>query len=386
MDPPTQTVLRELALLGCIEGIGRRTLRKIQQLQESRIPDWASFWVPTPAVIEFLSLSNKQVESIKTAKKEHFVKLFADSETRCQFRLIGTESAEYPPLLKEVDGAPPFLYVLGPTMEWQAPAIPVALVGTRKVTAYGSMVTERLTLELVDLEAVIVSGLMYGVDSIAHLTASRAGGKTIAVLGYGFEHCYPPEHQPVFDELLKHGATFISEYPPWKTARKGNFPARNSIVAGMSAAVVVTEAAIKSGSMITAQYAVDEGRTVCAVPGPITNPYCEGTKWLINEGAVLVSSGTDVLDQLYQPATSRHQKTAAKALGSTLARTRPVIPLSSSGACILELLERQPLTIDDLLRQLPIAPQEIASEISLLEMSGLVLSEAGLITKNLRSA
>lgn len=285
-------------------------------------------------------------------------------------RLIGTESSEYPPLLRESDDPPPVLFVKGAPLIWEEGTVPVAIVGTRDVTPYGKLVTEKLTTELSDLGAVIVSGLMYGVDTIAHDAALRAGGRTVAVLGYGFDHCYPSEHQPVFDSLLSKGATYISEYPPWRKARKGNFPARNSIVAGMSAAVVVTEAAARSGSLITAQFALDEGRIVCAVPGPITNPYCEGTKWLINEGATLVSSGVEVLEQIGGVGVASRARGGTEQFGA----------LSELGTRIVETLSAGPLSIDQLSAELAVEPSLLAGEVSLLEINAVVSTISNRVT------
>jgi DNA processing protein len=371
MAESDQTTLWQLAIFGCVDGIGRRTLRKALKYRTEQRLNWCDLWVPTPAVCTFLSLTTKQIESIQKSDKEQFSNFLAATVTKHKLRLIGAECAEYPPLLKESDDPPPVLFVKGAQMQWSPGNIPIAIVGTRNITAYGRLVTEKIASELADLGCIIVSGLMYGVDSVAHLTTVGTGGITIAVLGYGFDHCYPEEHQPVMDELLAKGATLISEYPPWKIAKKGNFPARNSIVAGMSAAVVVTEAAKKSGSMITAQCAVDEGRAVCAVPGPITNPYCEGTKWLINEGATLVSSGTEVLEQIYRPTM-----VSTKLFSSPKQRQIPS-NVSAIGQHILHALMIQSQTFDELANSLELNSTTLLAELSQLELSGLLINEAG---------
>jgi DNA processing protein len=139
---------------------------------------------------------------------------------------------------------------------------------------------------------------MYGVDICAHQAALAWEGNTIGVLGYGFDYCYPKSYQAVFQSCIEQGMTFVSPFAPETTAIRGNFPARNAIVAGMSAAVVVTEAAAKSGTLITAGYAADFGRPVFAVPGSIFSPYSLGVKHLLNEGATLINSGAEVISCL----------------------------------------------------------------------------------------
>jgi DNA processing protein len=136
---------------------------------------------------------------------------------------------------------------------------------------------------------------MVGVDSHAHSVCQVAGGLTIGVLGFGFEHSYPQHHAHFLDELVRNGGVLISEYPPWMKPNKGQFVQRNRLVAGLSKIIVVTEAAAKSGTKITVDFGLDAGRDVCAVPGPITSPYSQGTKAIINEGGRLVTSGYEVL-------------------------------------------------------------------------------------------
>ncbi len=382
----SQTDAIQLAAFGCVDGIGRKTLQKLVKYRRERGWTWREIWVPSAEISTFLSLSQKQIHSIQNARTEHFVTTISDGISAGSFRLITTESEEYPPLLRESDDLPPVLFAKGAVLNWTAESLPIAIVGTRNITPYGREVTELLAGELVVLGATIVSGLMYGVDSVAHLTAVKCAGSTIAVLGYGFDHCYPEEHRPVMEELLARGATLLSEYPPWKIAKRGNFPARNSIVAGMSAAVVVTEAAQKSGSMITAECAVEEGRAVCAVPGPITNPYCDGTKWLINQGATLVSSGAEVLEQIYRPGLndagihlkiepSPEASQSHRATSRDSARSARRALASVQGQCILDQLATTGLTgleMDELLEQTGLPQSALLVELTGLELLGLI--------------
>lgn len=203
-----------------------------------------------------------------------------------------------PLLLSQIPDAPKHLYIKG---EWPDESMPrIAIVGTRHVTPYGRMVTQQFTKELVKAGFVIVSGFMYGVDAIAHETAVDCGGKTIAVLGYGLHApYYPKSHSILARKVLEHGSCLVSEFEPTVTAVPENFPRRNRIVSGLSLGVLVTEAGTKSGSLITARLAVEQGREVFAVPGRIDSPYSEGTKELINLGAKLVTSFRDIVDELH---------------------------------------------------------------------------------------
>ncbi len=181
------------------------------------------------------------------------------------------------------------------------PSLPtIAIVGTRQITPYGRYVTQQFTKELVAAGFVIVSGFMYGVDAVAHETCIDNGGKTIAVLGYGLDApYYPRSHALLAKKLLAHGSCLVSEYAPHVHAHASHFPRRNRIVSGLSLGVLVTEAAVRSGTMITARLAAEQGREVFAVPGPFDSLYSEGTKELVNQGAKLVTSIHDIVDELH---------------------------------------------------------------------------------------
>ncbi len=202
-----------------------------------------------------------------------------------------------PQLLSQIPDPPTHLSIRG---SWPDESLPrIAVVGTRHITPYGRMVTQRFTRELVQAGFVIVSGFMYGVDAVAHQTAIDSGGQTIAVLGYGLDApFFPSSHAPLAQAIISHGGCLVSEYAAKQRAIPENFPRRNRIVSGLSLGVLVTEAGVKSGSLITARLAVEQGREVFAVPGPIDSPYSEGTKELVNLGAKLVSTIRDIVDEL----------------------------------------------------------------------------------------
>lgn len=185
---------------------------------------------------------------------------------------------KYPYLLKNIIDPPKILYIKGTLPQGKM----ISVVGTRKITSFGQEITAKLVKELVEARFVIVSGMALGVDGVAHQAAIEAGGKTVAVLGTGVNIIYPPQHRALYNSILTHGAV-ISEVPPDNFVPRGRFSARNRIISGLCQAVIVIEAQIRSGSLVTARVALDQGRDVFAVPGS------EGTNYLIDQGATALT-------------------------------------------------------------------------------------------------
>lgn len=203
-------------------------------------------------------------------------------------------SPEYPQILRDIPSAPKELFWLGaPAANW-VDKPKVAIVGSRKISAYGRQVTAQLASELASAGVVIISGLAFGVDAAAHQAALDAGGTTIAVMPGGVEQIYPTSHTNLARQILRGGGALISEYPSGTPAFKQNFIARNRIVSGLADALLITEAAAASGSLHTARFALDQGKTVMAVPGNINSPGSEGCNNLIKTGATPVTSADDV--------------------------------------------------------------------------------------------
>lgn len=295
---------KSLSYLCSVRGVGQRTLAKLQQLvlglkSTPHTPEqnWKQFWEGQRQLWQEIGISQRIIESIESKQKEQDIEVFWQELEKRQIRVIGVEDDEYPPLLKQIENHPSILFAKGAVMDWST-GPPVAVVGTRHMTAYGKQATEKIVSELVIGGSPIISGAMYGVDLCAHQTAVNWEGQTVGVLGYGFNYVYPKSYASQFRELLAAGMTFMTPFAPDVAPTKGNFPARNGLVAGMSAALVVTEAAEKSGTMITAQYAADFGRAVYAVPGSVFSPYSAGTRELVNQGAQLISSGGEVLSTI----------------------------------------------------------------------------------------
>lgn len=202
---------------------------------------------------------------------------------------------EYPLLLKETYKPPWVLYAKGDPVLLSAEKR-LAVVGSRQATAFGKKAIELLFPGLMTNQVVIVSGLAAGIDAEAHQTAIRFGGRTIGVIAGGFEHLYPKQNEKLAQEMMKRHLV-LSEYPPYTSPQKWHFPMRNRIIAGISHGTLVVEAQKRSGSLITADYALQEGREVFAVPGHILSPYSVGTNELIQQGAKLVISAKDILEE-----------------------------------------------------------------------------------------
>jgi DNA processing protein len=218
---------------------------------------------------------------------------------RREIKIVTIDDKEYPKLLKEIDTAPFVLFVKGSIKLLSQAGVTV--VGTRQMSQYGRRAVERLVKGLVEARLVIVSGLARGIDGRAHRACLDGGGKTVAVLGHGLEKIYPPEYLSLAEEIVKAGGSLMSEYPLGYPISRGNFPARDRLMAGLSLGTLVIEGKQKSGTKITASWAAEYGREVWAVPGPIDSPVSQAAADLIQEGAKLVTKVEDVLEELNLP-------------------------------------------------------------------------------------
>jgi DNA processing protein len=270
-----------------------------------------------------------------------------------QYSKLSHEDTHYPDMLRQIKPAPKLLYISG-----KLPNGPyVAIVGSRRPTDYGRQVTYRLAGELAAAGVVIVSGLALGVDGLAHQAALEAGGVTVAVLGTAIDDIYPASNRGLARRILEKGAV-VSEYGPGQSTHRGSFPARNRIISGLSLAVIVTEADASSGSLITANFALNQDRLVLAVPGNITSPRSAGPNNLLRSGAIPVTSASDVL--------------AALDLDSPALVKAPVKADSREEADILRLLGEGVHTSQDLIERTGLNAAQFANIISLMEITGKV--------------
>ncbi|MDR1960790.1 MAG: DNA-processing protein DprA [Gracilibacteraceae bacterium] len=282
-------------------------------------------------------------------------------------RLAAPEESEYPLLLRECPDAPPLLFYKG---ELRAAQEGIGIVGARKATAYGKAAAERLAREISGAGFVIVSGLARGIDGAAHAGALRSGGLTWAFMAGGLEYVYPPEHRELAAKITASGGALLSEFAPGTPWRPQHFPMRNRLISGVSRGVVVVEAGERSGSLITADFALEQGRDVFAVPGPIFSEISLGTHQLLRSGALLAACGEDVAGEYIKPA-------GAKATGAKAAAPRPAPRPAAGHKEILNCLSDTPLHIDELRRQCRQSGPEISLSLLELELGGRILSLPG---------
>jgi DNA processing protein len=276
--------------------------------------------------------------------------------------------SEYPESLRALKFPPIVLFTKGNTSLLRDVSN-IGVVGTRKVTEYGKHVTQQITGDLVDAGCGIVSGLALGVDALAHQVALTRKGKTIAVLGCGIDCCSPRENQSLYDAIVAHGGVIVSEYGLGVEANRGTFPARNRIIAGLSQGILVTEGAADSGALITAKDAITLGKTIFAVPGPVTSSLSQGTYQLMKQGAVIVSSGKEILETL-------SLKSSTSIMGTT--GTKRIRGDTKEEQDILDVLYKESLSFDELVKRTSIVSAKLGSIVSLMEMKGYITrSETG---------
>lgn len=283
-------------------------------------------------------------------------------DTNCmKINRISPESHKYLQIISDIALVPKKLYFIGKLPNTRA--LTVAIVGTRRPTAYGKEATHTLAYNLARRGVVIVSGLALGVDSIAHRAALEAGGTTLAVLANGLPNIYPASHKGLADDIITAGGAIISEYEPETSARNYQFLERNRIVSGLSDAIIITEAAARSGTMSTAAHALQQGKEVFVVPGNITSPLSAGCNNLIKQGATPITDARDVLEVIAPHLLDGQSRLA---LGSNADET-----------AILALLQQGVRDGDELQRLTKLKPGDFATALTMLELAGTIRALGG---------
>jgi len=314
-------------------------------------------WEASEEKLEEIKLPKNALCALLARRKEIDPEEYLNSLINQGIRVLTFEDEEYPRLLKKIPNCPLILFIKGSFQKEDEKAL--AVIGTRTPSFYGKQVTELLVKDLVSLRFTIVSGLARGIDSLAHKTALKCQGRTIAVLGSGVDVCYPPENKELMEEICERGA-IVSQFLPGTQIYPGLFPARNRIIAGLSLGVLVTEAAHKSGTKITSEFAREQNRPVFAVPGPITSKLSKGTNELIQMGAKLVYGVEDVLKELGMEVRGRRSDVRRKEIRAE----------SKEEEILLSLLGPTPIHIDELVRASNLPTSIVGSTLSLMEIQG----------------
>jgi DNA processing protein len=342
-----------------VKGIGAARFRLLLDAFGDAERAWHA---PAPALRQ-AGLSSRIVETLQKVRASDLLERTWRQIQAQGIQVFTWEQTSYPRLLKEIEQPPPVLYALGEVTEDDDWA--VAIVGTRRVTAYGRQVAEDLAIAMARNGISVVSGLARGIDAIAHQACLKNSGRTLAVLGSGVDHIYPPEHRRLAQEIAAQGA-ILSDYPPGTPPEASNFPPRNRIISGLARATVVVEAGISSGALITATFAVEQGREVFAVPGGIYSPASQGTNHLIQQGARPYLSPQDILESL-NIAMAGEQRTA-----------RAVLPADATEAQLYARLGATPMHVDDLRAELNLPVEQVSAALALMELKGLVRHVGGM--------
>jgi DNA processing protein len=318
-------------------------------------------------------ITKKSVAAITGFNNWDKVKREIDIIDKTGMDVITYQDDMYPPNLLNVYDRPPFLYVKGTLSK---DTVNIAIVGSRLASTYGKYTTEKISRELALRGVTIVSGLARGIDSAAHRGALAAQGRTIAVLGSGLDVIYPPENKILFADIVTNGAV-ISEFPPGTPPRSANFPARNRIISGISYGVVVVEASEKSGSLITARLALEQGREVFAVPGSIDSVGSRGTNKLIKHGAKLIENTDDILEEILPQLEKVKFNESLPRFSSPPKSINTKKNLSTMDKRIIDAIADNQVHVDDLIIATGFSPADVLRSLMALELDGMVKQSPG---------
>jgi len=344
--------------LSTIRGLGAKRMKNLLQYFGNPVSIWQASRKELENIIGSQALASKIVAEREKIDLDHLLEVL--DKNKIGFLTVFDE--DYPGPLKNISDPPPVLYYKG-ELNFSFPA--VAIVGARGCSNYGKKVAENFACQLAERGVVVISGLARGIDTYAHIGALRAKGKTIAVIACGLDIVYPPENKKLYMEI-QHEGSLLSEYPPGVEPLSGHFPQRNRIISGLSQGILVVEAADRSGSLITAAIAREQGRKLFAIPGNIDRPQSRGCNKLIKEGAKLVTKVEDVLEELFL-----YRGDLDISNGKNKEITYPV--LSPEEKEVLKLFEKElELTVDEIIRLTEKSPATVNTILLQLELKGLL--------------
>jgi DNA processing protein len=339
-----------------VAGVGPLRLNLLRK----HFPSLEDAWNASNEALLEAGLDRRTIANLKEARRALDLAAIQQALDDTGATALTLEDADYPSVLKELPDAPPVLYVQGSLTTADNWAI--AIVGTRKATASGRDMAYQFARDLTHEGVTVISGLATGIDAAAHRGALDAGGRTLAVLPCGIDSVYPPEHQGLAKQIVSQGA-LLTEFPPGTLAESKNFAPRNRIVSGLSLGVIVIEAPEKSGALLTADSAAEQGRDVFAVPGSPTSPICKGSNRLIQDGAKLIMTIDDVLQEL----------NLTRETPQVRATVHQIVPENALERRIVEVLQQAgELHVDDLCRQCDLPAATASATLMLMELKGIV--------------
>jgi DNA processing protein len=342
-----------------VKGIGPVKVRRLLD----HFGDLEAAWKASLPALAASGLDRRSIENLFQVRAGSDLDDALRQVERLGVQVLTWDDEDYPRNLRAIAQPPPVLYLKGaltPADEWA-----VAVVGTRHGTPYGREAARELASGLAANGVTVVSGLARGVDFIAHKAALDAGGRTLAVLGSGVDNIYPPEHAPLAEAIARSGAV-LSDYALGTPPDSVNFPPRNRIISGLSKGVLVIEAGEGSGALITSDFAAEQGRDVFAVPGSIFQRAAQGTNKLLQQGAKLVNSVADVLEELNLASVNEHRA------------ARTVLPTDATERRLLDCLTADPVHIDEIGAQAGLPISQVSGALALMELKGLVRQVGGM--------
>lgn len=343
--------------LGNMRGISIETKIRLKEIFGSAKAVYNN--IEETELLKFDVLSKQGKEIITKSKKDiDNYKREAERLERINASYVSFDETNYPARLKDLKGRPYGLYVRGKLPK--AENLSVAIIGTRSCSSYGEVMTIEIAEALASRGVGIISGLASGIDGMAHKSVINAKGETYGVLGCGINVCYPYEHRRLYDEVIESGG-IISEYPLDTPPKAYNFPRRNRIISGLSDVVLIIEAKIKSGTLITTDYALEQGRDIYALPGPVTSKLSEGCNRLISQGAGIITGIDELLLSLNLTGENPYEKNSS-----------PKKILETNNNMVYSCLDFYPKNLERLIRETKLSPKELMEELVMLEIEGLI--------------
>ncbi len=364
--------LQDWLALNRVKGFGpKRILALLEKFESPK-----HIFNASPAELKHAGLTSTVINQIKNADRQVEEDVgWIDAHSR--HHIVTLHDRRYPFLLKELNDPPILLYVNGDPELLSKPQL--SIIGSRAATPGGLEIAREFAQALALAGLVVTSGLALGIDAAAHQGALAASGKTIAILGTGPDRIYPARHLKLAEQIVETGA-IVSEFVPGAMPRKENFPRRNRVISGLALGALVVEAAKQSGSLITARFALEQGKEVFAVPGSIHNPQSKGCHALIREGAKLVESVEDIIEDLgplYEASISDQSTILTNASSVITSSVDTSAPLQGEQNRLLESLGYDPITVNEIVERTGLTASDVSSILLALELEGYVESQAG---------